>query len=1079
MTNTPARRVANCPNLGDWGLYEARLLPESRASELLEHASTCDACGMLLADMHSDLSPDEHAKMLALNSGTDAWKDTLLKQIASETKLRNPLLRYVQFHRSWLAAAAAALVVACTGLWWMYRISSPDTAFRLLSKSYSEQRPFELRIAGATHSELHGQRGATLVPTVELAEAESLIARKLREQPNDVVWLRARARAALLQWKYAEAIDSLRKAQDLRSDNSDILGDLAIAYLQRAEIESRAQDIAQAVEFLSRAIRIRPADGTLRFNRALAHERLAALRSAIDDWNEFLRLEPSGGWANEAREHRARIEEQLRTQAARAKTTDRSEDVISSLVLSGLSDNASLDTKTIADDLFGHHDDPWMREFIARSTPSSNRRAIQVLADAVNKTSIGDATAAVALSREAAAVFRNAHNLPGVVFAEFEQAYALQRLSKPECLTLAQSTLLQAHTRRYRWLEIQSQLTTASCLEAQGHTELAYLADIKAQAVANDSGYQTLALRSLGFRASLLRRVGSYRESIKLSMEGLRRYWDGTGDNLRAYQFYYDLAMDMSALKHGQSAAALMREAVALASIQPDRYVEGMVRANYGDLLVQEGRIGDAINEFDDSARLFQRLPASPSSQLYQAFAEISRATLDGQRGLAARGLERLKHMESMLSSIHNSVVESRLWRAKSELLTRMGRLEESDVCLRRILELSSTSSAAATRAGDPSALGGQVSEAVRILVDRSLQQGDYVGALRLWASYNTSFRTIHVWPADAVKLVYAQLPSGPVVWIVDGSGVSFRRLTISDDDLSSSATIFRRQLSTPHGSIEPVQSVARRLYKALVSPVQQSIGSTATLYISADRVFASIPFGALVSDDGGWFADKHRIIYCPPLTGARTAPVEASTTAPHLTAVASGDAAEVLQIVFPSIPDIKRDVESAARAFPDHEVFTGQASSSVALLRALSRATVFHFSGHAVVTAGDAALVLAPETNNKDRLLWASRLPHEFFQHCRLVVLAACSTGRAPDDDSDSSSMMARSFLLGGIPEVVASRWDVESRSTSVLIDRFYQGLQRGESTELSLSRAMQTLRQDIRFGHPYYWAAFDIFRG
>lgn len=170
--------------------------------------------------------------------------------------------------------------------------------------------------------------------------------------------------------------------------------------------------------------------------------------------------------------------------------------------------------------------------------------------------------------------------------------------------------------------------------------------------------------------------------------------------------------------------------------------------------------------------------------------------------------------------------------------------------------------------------------------------------------------------------------------------------------------------------------------------------------------------------------------------------------------------------------------MRAVSDALPHHTLLRNQQATVESVLGALPSAGILHFSGHSLVTAGDAALVLAPaDPANPDRLLWASKIPAQSLRRCRLVMLAACSTGRAADEDNDPSSVMARTFLLRGVPEVIASRWDVDSSATSFLVARFYQAVAKGASAEEALSSSVQQLRRQPAFAHPYFWAAFDLF--
>jgi CHAT domain-containing protein len=100
--------------------------------------------------------------------------------------------------------------------------------------------------------------------------------------------------------------------------------------------------------------------------------------------------------------------------------------------------------------------------------------------------------------------------------------------------------------------------------------------------------------------------------------------------------------------------------------------------------------------------------------------------------------------------------------------------------------------------------------------------------------------------------------------------------------------------------------------------------------------------------------------------------------------------------------------------------------------------------------------------------------------KNVQLAVLAACSTGRPADENHSPGSDMARSFLVAGVPLVLASSWDVNSKATTELIRTFYAGIARPEplSPEAAAADAAATLRRQEGFAHPYYWAAFALYR-
>jgi CHAT domain-containing protein len=59
----------------------------------------------------------------------------------------------------------------------------------------------------------------------------------------------------------------------------------------------------------------------------------------------------------------------------------------------------------------------------------------------------------------------------------------------------------------------------------------------------------------------------------------------------------------------------------------------------------------------------------------------------------------------------------------------------------------------------------------------------------------------------------------------------------------------------------------------------------------------------------------------------------------------------------------------------------------------------------------------------------------------------------------------------------VIASRWDIDSRSTTGLMTLFYRSFKARMSGAQALKAARRELSSRDQFGHPYYWAGIEIF--
>jgi tetratricopeptide (TPR) repeat protein len=128
-------------------------------------------------------------------------------------------------------------------------------------------------------------------------------ARRLAERDPSVFNLHALGTAWILAGDYDQSIGALERAAVLDSDRATIQSDLAAAYLARAAALDRREDYARALAAAERAVRAEPGLREGRFNRALAVESLLLGPAVERAWREFLTLEPSGPWADEARAH--------------------------------------------------------------------------------------------------------------------------------------------------------------------------------------------------------------------------------------------------------------------------------------------------------------------------------------------------------------------------------------------------------------------------------------------------------------------------------------------------------------------------------------------------------------------------------------------------------------------------------------------------------------------------------------------------------------------------------------------------------------------------------------------------------
>jgi tetratricopeptide (TPR) repeat protein len=304
-----------CPPPGEWGSLAAGLTAPGRAEELLAHVAQCDACGAILhaavEDFSRETSAAENESLAALQSARPDWQRRMAGRMAEASGKRRVV---TMSPRVWLARAAAVVLAVGAG-WWAWAHWSAGDPARLLAKAYTQQRPYDFRMPGATQAGVRMERGAksSFQRPAALLEAEAKIARELEKDPDSVKFLDLRARAEMLGWDPETAIATLQRALEHKPDDPDLMADLGIAYALRAEVQNRDVDYGYASEYLSRALKAKPNAGEAVFNRAVVYDRMFLYEDAIREWRHYLELDPNGAWREEAERRLADLEQKKKS----------------------------------------------------------------------------------------------------------------------------------------------------------------------------------------------------------------------------------------------------------------------------------------------------------------------------------------------------------------------------------------------------------------------------------------------------------------------------------------------------------------------------------------------------------------------------------------------------------------------------------------------------------------------------------------------------------------------------------------------------------------------------------------------
>jgi CHAT domain-containing protein/tetratricopeptide (TPR) repeat protein len=756
--------------------------------------------------------------------------------------------------------------------------------------------------------------------------------------------------------------------------------------------------------------------------------------------------------------------------------------------------------------------DTWLGDAIVQPQTREVREAWEVLSRAIGAADKQNFKQAIMGLGRAEKLFSASGDEAGALRARLEEVEALLFSDRaPECLRQAISARQDLASFRYQAISIQMQMEEANCLSEQSELGSVEALQEDARKRAKAAHYPALSLRALSYVAGVTQLEGKQRQTWQLAMDGLSHFWSSPLPPMRGYNFYFRLGLmsEEDQLWHLQMGldqqclellgptgyplfqavvysrmahAALMTNAPefaqrsdqaaqkALASVKGSQAKSSYEVGIQIDLASAEGADGDVESALHRLKQLDQRLPPifneSVLVDYYETFGKLN--SLAGHSFEASRGFERaIGVLERERSSMHSEA-------------DRLSWMREADPVYRNWVrsELPGADGLATLAKWEflHSASLRKPWPAMRVLSVRSAEH-DSIEVQRLVEAEKAHILTYAPTLAgNNTMLIYALFDRGLAIWSVDRRGISVKWVDTDAALVRMMSRRFAEQCATPVSSQQELTRLGQDLYKLLIAPVADRLQVNGILVVEADDALGEIPFQALVDPRGRYLSELHSTVYLPgieylPAAGRRAAAFTQDMQA-LVVAATHGDRDSHLL----PLPDAIGEARDVARHFRNTELLIESEASLHAVTRGLSRSAVFHFSGHSRLTPERMQLLLGRGQDAAiAETLDVSTIDAEAVQNLQLAVLSACSTERGPDGGILDPASLSRYFLRAGVPHVVATKWNVDSEASAILMRIFYDGLASGKPVASALAHAETEVRR--LKPHPYYWAAFDSF--
>lgn len=373
------------------------------------------------------------------------------------------------------------------------------------------------------------------------------------------------------------------------------------------------------------------------------------------------------------------------------------------------------------------------------------------------------------------------------------------------------------------------------------------------------------------------------------------------------------------------------------------------------------------------------------------------------------------------------------------------------------------------------------------------------------------------------------------LVWAVRQESIDFVQIPIPRTEIERQVQDYLGLLRSPRRAEDAALqnresdhlAVGQKLHDWLIAALPKSVQAAERWTLVPDGVLHYLPFEALVAGCDtavGVANNPHAPIHAPyrscRFLGLEKALAYSSSAGALMSlrrramerqgAERPDDARSTLLALAPKLGDGSNDIaaelrnEMAGRApllhardevqrIADHfnaaNVRLDELATEEHLKREAGQYRLLHMATHGLVSDDypmSSGVLLVPGQGD-DGLLQA----HEVMGlelNADVVTLSACRTGRGMLRRGEGVIGLSRSFLAAGASSVVVSLWDVDDRSTPLLMETFYREIAAGLDPPAAMLTARQALFEQLgearlvfktkplAYAHPRFWASFVV---
>jgi CHAT domain-containing protein/tetratricopeptide (TPR) repeat protein len=325
----------------------------------------------------------------------------------------------------------------------------------------------------------------------------------------------------------------------------------------------------------------------------------------------------------------------------------------------------------------------------------------------------------------------------------------------------------------------------------------------------------------------------------------------------------------------------------------------------------------------------------------------------------------------------------------------------------------------------------------------------------------------------NAALLSYHLAKSELVILCITKKEITYNKLII---DSSFSLLVDSLKNSLTNLSAENQYTgtaMSKQLYKLTIQPIWDKIKDMKNLIIIPDDELNNLPFETLTNEQGDYLLQNFSIQYQYSTALLRDDIKRKSSNEKSL---AMAPFSDNNYGAFAKLTYSKKEIENI-----QGDVLLDSTATKKRFLATAQNYNTLHLATHTIInnTNPNQSLITfypTPNLPTNETNLYVQEIYNLNLSNTNLVILSACETGTGKLAKGEGLLSLARAFTYAGCPNIIASLWKADDKSTAWIIQRFYQYQKKGISAANSLQKAkldyIQSPDIEKRFKTPNYWA-------